>query len=178
MITGWGAHMYDIAQWGMGTDHAGPVEFRCTGEFPDRGLWDVHVGYEGEALYANGVRMTSRAASHGTKFIAEDGWAYVDRGKMECSNPELLRRKATGHEISLYESRDHMENFLTSARQGKDPVCPVEVGHRSNSICVLHHLSMKLNGRKIAWDPVAEVVVGDREAAAMVEVPMRAPWKI
>ena len=178
MITGWGAHMYDTAQWAVGMDDSGPVEISCTGSFPDRGLFDVHVGYEGEALYANGVRMVSRAASHGVRFTAENGWAYVDRGKMECSDPALLRRKPTEDEISLYESRDQMEDFLASARTGKDPICPVEIGHRSNSVCVLHHLSMKLNGRKITWDPQAEEIVGDTEAAAMLNVPTRPQWTI
>ena len=178
MVTGWGAHMYDIAQWAMGTDNTGPIEVACKGEFPDRGLFDVHVGYEGEALYANGVRMTSRAAAHGVRFITEKGWVYVDRGKSECSNPDLLLREPGEGEVSLYSSRDHMENFLSSAREGKEPITPAEVGHRSNTICVLHHHSMKLGGRKIKWDPVTETIVGDSEAAALLEVPMRAPWSI
>ena len=47
MITGWGAHMYDIAQWGLGTDmDSGPVEMEATAEFPDRGLFDVHTNFE------------------------------------------------------------------------------------------------------------------------------------
>lgn len=178
MITGWGSHMYDTAQWAIGMDDSGPVEVNCVGEFPDRGLWDVHVGYEGEAFYENGVRMISSAGAPGVRFTTEDGWAYVTRGKMECSDPTLLRRKPTDDEISLYESRNQMEDFLLSARAGKDPICPVEIGHRSNTICVLHHISMKLDGRKIKWDPVKEEIVGDNEAAAMIDVPMRSPWTI
>jgi hypothetical protein len=179
MITGWGSHMYDIAQWAMGTDKdSGPVEFACTGEFPDRGLFDVHVGYQGEALYANGVRMLSRNGSPGVKFTMDNGWAYCARGKMDCSDPSLLRRKTADDEVKLYHSDGHMEDFLISIRQGKDPICPVEVGHRSNSICVLHHLSMKANGRRFKWDPVKEKPVGDKEIASMMHLPMRAPWKI
>ena len=71
-----------------------------------------------------------------------------------------------------------MANYLTSAHSGKEPICPVEVGHRSNSVCVLHHLSMKLGGRKIKWNPKKEVPIGDDEAAERINVPMRAPWTV
>ncbi|MGA0845399.1 MAG: Gfo/Idh/MocA family protein [Luteolibacter sp.] len=155
MVTGWGAHMFDIAQWGIGCDaDSGPVEVTCNGEFPDRGIFDVHVGFQGSARYANGVMLSSKNGNPGVKFIMEDGWAYCNRGKMDCSNKELLRRKPTSSEVQLAESRDHMLDFLTAAREGRDPVAPVEVGHRSNSLCILHHISMKLGGRTLQWDPV------------------------
>ncbi|MCH7226993.1 Gfo/Idh/MocA family protein [Haloferula sp. A504] len=179
MITGWGSHMYDIAQWANGSDvDSGPTEIQATGEFPDRGLFDVHVGYQGDALYDNGVVLTSRNGSPGVKFITEDGWAYCSRGKMDCSDKELLRRQPTDGETKLYTSQNHMGDFLSSARDGSDPICPVEVGHRSNSVCVLHHLSMKLDGRKLKWDPVKEQIIGDDEANAKLQVPMRKPYEI
>ena len=179
MITGWGSHMYDIAQWANGTDvDSGPTTIQAKGEFPDRGLFNVHVGYEGEAVYDNGVIMSSRNGNPGVRFITEDGWAYCERGKMDCSDKDLLRRKPGEDEIKLYHSTNHMENFLTSAREGKDPVCPVEVGHRSNSVCVLHHLSMKLGGRKLNWDPAKEEIIGDSEANDLLQVPMREPYTI
>ena len=175
MITGWGSHMYDIAQWGIGDDHF-PVEFHATGEFPDRGHFNVHVDYQGEARYSNGVVMTSGNGRAGVRFITENGWAYVTRGRMECSDPELLRRQPTDDEIQLYTSSNHMGDFLSSVHQGKDPVCPVEIGHRSNAICVLHHLSMKLGGRKLEWDAEKEVITNDAEAHARLTIPMREPY--
>ncbi len=179
MITGWGSHMYDIAQWGVGVDHdSGPVEISATGEFPDRGLFNVHVGYQGEARYANGVRMTSSNGDAGVKFITEEGWAYCARGKMDCSHQELLRRQPTENEVQLYESKNHMGDFIQSAREGSDPICPVEVGHRSNTICVLHHLSMKLGGRRIKWDPERERVIDDPEVENMIQVPLRKPYQL
>lgn len=179
MITGWGAHMYDIAQWGIGNDtELGPIAVSCKGEFPDRGGFDVHVGYSGTAEYANGVNVVSSNGSAGVKFIMEDGWAYCARGKMDCSNKELLRRKPTDSEVRLYESSDHMLDFLTSAHNGTDPVCPVEVGHRSNTVCVLHHISMKLGGRTLKWDPVSETILDDPAATAMLDLPSRKPWSL
>jgi len=179
MITGWGSHMYDIAQWGLGTDmDSGPVEISAKGQFPDRGIFNVHVDYEGEARYENGVILRSRNGSAGVTFKMEKGEARCWRGGMTCSDPELLRRKPSDGEISLYESKWHEYDFLQAAREGRDGVCPVEGGHRTNTICVLHHLSMKLGGRKLQWDPNAEQIVGDDEAAKMMHAPMRGDWKL
>jgi predicted dehydrogenase len=168
MVTGWGAHTYDIAQWGLGTDFdSGPVEISAKGEFPDRGLFDVHTSYTGEALYANGVVMRSGSGKTGsTRFIGSDGWLYVERGKFEASDPALLRERPEGG-VELATSASHMGNFLDSLRSGKDPIAPVEVGHRSNTVSILHHIAMKL-GRKIKWNPATEEIVGDPAAAAML----------
>lgn len=168
MITGWGAHTYDIAQWGLGTDFdSGPTEIFAKGEFPDRGAFDVHTSYTGEALYANGVVMKSGSGKDGsTRFVGSDGWLYVERGKFEASNPALLREKMEGG-IQLVTSGNHMGNFLECLRNGKDPVAPVEVGHRSNTVSLLHHISMKL-GRKIKWNPATEEIIDDPAAAAML----------
>jgi hypothetical protein len=37
-------------------------------------------------------------------------------------------------------------------------------------------MSLRLGGRTIHWDPEKEVVVGDKEAAAMCSKSYRAPW--
>lgn len=168
MITGWGAHTYDIAQWALGLDHdSGPVEVRAQGEFPERGLFDVHTGYHAEARYANGVVLRSRNGEDGTtRFIGSDGWLYVRRGKFEASNPEILRERPQGG-IELATSGNHMGDFLDCLRSGKEPIAPVEVGHRSNTVCLLHHISMKL-GRAVHWNPEREQFVDDAEATAMM----------
>jgi len=163
----------------MGTDKdSGPIEIMSNGIFPDRGLWDVHTAYFGEAYYENGVKMTSRNGKPGVRFIMENGWAYCARGEFDCSDKQLLRRQPTGDEVSVYHSTNHMADFLDSIHTNTDPACPVEVGHRSNTICVLHHISMKLAGRKIHWDPKRELPIDDNDVEAMLDIPMRKPWRI
>jgi predicted dehydrogenase len=178
MITGWGAHMNDIAQWGNGSDDTGPVEFEGKGDFPDRGLFDVHTTFHVEALYANGVRLVMETGDPaGVRFEGDRGWIFVERGKIEASDPEILREKIGDNEIKLYQSSNHMKNFLECMRSRKEPAAPVEVGHRSNSICVLAHIAMKL-GRKLKWDPKAERFVGDDEANRWLDYSHRAPWTV
>ncbi len=178
MITGWGAHMYDTAQWGIGNDDSsGPVEIKATAEFPERGLFDVHTKFEGEALYANGIVMTSKTGPAGVRFTGEKGWIWVDRGGFKAENPEVLKSKVPENGVHLYKSNDHMLDYLTALREGRDPICPVEVGHRSNTICVLHHIAMKL-GRTLKWDTKKEEFVGDKEANEWLDFKHREPWTV
>lgn len=178
MITGWGAHMYDIAQWGLGADlDSGPVEVEASGQFPDRGLFDVHTTFKGEALYANGVKMMSRTGPAGVKFIGSEGWIWVDRAGFKAHDREIFRKEAGENETRLYRSRDHMADFLNAMRTRKDPICPVEVGHRSNSVCIIHHIAMKL-GRKLKWNPADERFVTDDEANKMLDFRHREGWEV
>jgi len=170
--------MYDIAQWGLGVDaDGGPIEIEATAEFPDRGLFNVHTKYSGKALYADGVVLTSAAGSAGVKFIGDKGWVHVSRGGFKAQPESILREKVPDGGIHLYESKNHMMNLQECMRSRKDPICPVEVGHRSNSVCVLHHIAMKL-GRKLRWDPKAERFINDDEANTMLDYPHRAPWTV
>jgi hypothetical protein len=57
------------------------------------------------------------------------------------------------------------------------PICDVEIGHRSATVCHLGNIACRL-GRKIAWDPGKEQISGDAEAAAMLTRPYRAPWRL
>ncbi len=178
MITGWGAHMFDTAQWGHGSDDTGPVEMLATGEFPDRGLFDVHTTFRAEGRYANGVKLIAQSgAPAGVKFEGDDGWIDVGRSHLKAEPRGILNESIGENELHLYKSRNHMLNFLECMRSNKDPICPVEVGHRSNSICVITHIAMKL-GRKLQWDPQAERFTNDEAANAMLDYEHRDPWKV
>ena len=178
MITGWGAHMNDIAQWGNGPDDAVPVEIEAKGEFPDRGLFDVHTNFHGEALYANGVRLVMETGDPpGVRFEGDLGWIFVNRNELKASDREILRREAGDGGIKLSRSTNHMRNFLDAVRGRKDPVSPVETGHHANTIGVMTHIAMKL-GRKLRWDPRAERFLDDDEANSRLDYPHRRPWTL
>jgi len=177
MITGWGAHMNDIAQWGNGTDESGLTEIEASGEFPDRGLFDVHTTYQAEGKFTNGVKLLQKTGEAGVKFEGDEGWIFVSREKLEASNPELLKGKIPSDGFHLPESKDHMVNFFDSMRSRKDPIAPVEVGHRSNSICLITHAAMKLK-RKLRWDPKTQLFIEDDEANALLDYKHREPWTL
>ncbi len=178
MITNWGAHMVDIAQWGNGTEDTGPVEIEGKGEFPDRGLFDVHTTFHVEAKYANGIPLVIETGDPpGVRFEGGAGWIHVTRDKIEASDRAILRQKTGDGGVKLPVSTNHMKNFLESMRSRRDPVAPVEAGHRSNTICVMAHIAMKL-GRRLRWDPAAERFIGDDEANGWLDYPHRRPWTI
>ena len=178
MITGWGSHMNDIAQWGNGSEESGPVEIAATAEFLDRGLFNVHTIFHSYSTYANGVKLIQDTGSPaGVRFEGEGGWIFVQRGKIEASARSILQEEIGEDETKLYVSTNHMKNFLECMRSRKDPIAPVEIGHRSNSVCVLTHTAMKL-GRKLHWDPQAERFVNDDDANRLLDYTHRKPWTI
>jgi len=189
MITGWGSHHIDSAHWAMDTEYTGPLEISGWAEFPQSGLWNVHGKFETEALYANGVKMVvNNEFPNGIKYEGTEGWIFVTRGNytatssdpvsneekkpLEASDPKILTSVIGPNEIRLYESTDHHGNWLDCVKSRKAPIAPIEVGHRSCSACLLHHIAMKLK-RKIYWDPEKEMFKNDDEANAMLSRPQR-----
>lgn len=179
MITGWGSHMNDIAQWGHGGDaDGGPVEMTASAEFPQRGLFDVHTKFQATGRYADGVELVQQTGEPaGVRFEGSEGWIFVQRGKLEASAKELLEEPLGADALRLPVSTDHYRNWLQCARSGEDPICPVEVGHRSNTVCIVTHIAMQL-GRTLRWDPRAERFVGDDAANALLDYEHRAPWTL
>jgi predicted dehydrogenase len=177
MLTGWGTHHVDIAQWGMDTELTGPIEVEGTGVFPTDGLWDVHGKFHLECKYANGLRMTIQDGPDGIRFEGTDGWVFVDRSRLDAEPKRLLKEEIGAAEIHLYRSNDHKQNFLDCVRSRAEPIAAAEIGHRSATVCHLANIVMLL-GRALKWDPAAERFIGDSEADTLLARPMRAPWRI
>lgn len=178
MITGWGSHMFDIAQWGHGSDDTGLVEVEASAEFPDRGLFDVHTTFRAQGRYADGVVLIARTGEPaGVRFEGDRGWLDVGRSHLTANPPDILDEPLGSGHIQLAQSDHHMSNFLQSMRTRHEPTCPVHVGHRSNTICVIMHIAMKL-GRKLQWDPQGERFIGDQTANDMLDYTHREPWSL
>jgi predicted dehydrogenase len=177
MMTGWGSHHIDIAQWGLGTERTGPIEIEGRGEFPSNGLWDVHGKFRVECRYADGIRMIIDDGPNGVRFEGTEGWVFVTRGSMDAEPKSLLKETLGPGEVHLVKSVNHQENFIACVRSRQDPVANVEAGHRSATICHLGNIAMLLE-RKLRWDPVKELFVGDEEANRLLDRPKREPWQI
>jgi predicted dehydrogenase len=177
--TNFGCHSHNIAHWGMGMDLSGPVEVEDLGaEFPEKGdLFDTATKIAFRARYANDVTLECRTdpRSSGATWYGTDGWVRVVRNTLESSPATLKDSKIGPNELHLPVSANHYRNFLDAVKSRKDPIEPVEVGHRTASLCHLGNIAMVLH-RKIRWDPVKEDILGDAAAAKMLSRPMRSPW--
>lgn len=179
-VTDWGGHHPDCAQWGMGTEMTGPVEIRnAKGTFPQDPLWNTATEYSFEAVYEGGVTMViSNKGRMGVTFVGSEGTVYANRGEYE-TDPGSLKDTVIGpDEVHLYRSDDHFRNFIDCVVSRGPTAAPVEVAHRSITICHLGNIAMRLGRERLRWDPRTERIVGDDEANAMLGRPCRDPWKL
>jgi len=179
-VTNFGAHSNDVAQWAMGTDLSGPIEVEDLGaEWPPKGsLFTAATKVHFRAKYASGVELECRTQKpgFGARFEGTDGWVDVSY-KITYSDPSLKDVTFGPNEVHLYESENHYRHFLDCVKSRKEPAAPVEIGHRSASLCHLGNIAMLLK-RKVHWDPDREQFIGDDEASKMLTRPMRAPWAL
>ena len=111
-------------------------------------------------------------------FVGEKGTIHVKRGAMtvtlggeKIADPYKL---ATG-DTKLTVSTNHHQNWIDCVKSRTLPICDVEIGHRSATVCHLGNIAIR-TGRKISWDAKAEQIVGDKDANAMLMKPYRKPW--
>lgn len=190
-LTDWGAHHNDIALWAIGLDGPVQIEGRVLVE-PVPGGYTAPSEYEVTYTYANGVRhlvkttrddnifggvVNPKGQRHGLRFEGTEGWIWVTRGDLQASREEILNTPLPEGSPRLEVSSDHMANFFQGVRSRRDPICHVQVGHRSASVCHLGLIALRL-GRRLQWDPQQERFVGEgaQEANAYLARPMRKPY--
>jgi predicted dehydrogenase len=180
MLTDWGGHHPDCAHWGMSADDSGPVEIRnAKGVYPPDELWDTASEFYFEAVYADGVKMIiSNKEPGGVTWEGTDGWVWANRGSHKASSEEILESEIGPDEIHLYPSDDHYRTFIDCVLSRSETPAPVEAAHRSITVCHLGNIAMRLGRESLRWDPVAERILGDDEANAMLSRPYREPWSL
>lgn len=171
--TDWGAHMFDIAQWGLQMDESGPVEISPIGDGTE------YITFK----YADGTVLTTEPFNErltkGVKFIGTDGWIEVSREHYLASDDELLPIPQEG-DTGPYETKiPHQLNFIVAVQQRIDPIVPVETGHRSCTVCTLGNIACELK-RTLKWDPETETFVDDEDGAATAKLhyKYRDGWKL
>jgi predicted dehydrogenase len=188
MITNWGSHHVDIAQWALGHELGGPLAVEARAEFMGDDLWTVHRTYHVELEYAGGVRVVlDDQFEVGLRFDGDEGSLFCTRGSatatssdpnappapssapddaLRASDPRLLAPLPDGA-TRLPPSRNHYQDWLEAIRDGRDPVAPIDQAARSLETCYVSWVAMKL-GRKLRWDPARERFLDDDAANAML----------
>lgn len=166
-MTDWGAHMFDIAQWALGMDDSGPTEI-----IPPDGKDYPVLTYR----YDSGVTMVREDFGKGNAIRFEGSDGVIEVSRQFLNVPENLKnQQIKENEIHLYKSRDHYRDWLNAIRQRSMPICDVEVGHRTATVCNIGNIAYELN-RPLRWNPRKEKFKKDREANKMLARKDRDFW--
>lgn len=175
-MTNFGAHHFDIAQWALDMDDSGPIATEGTATFHPEKLHEVTESFRITHTYSNGTKLIAGQQQKdipiGCTFIGDLGKIEVTRGKINANPKEILDANRS---VKLYTSDDHHKNWLDCIKTREKPICDVEIGHRSATVCHLGSIVCRL-GRGIQWDPKTEQILNDTEAQAMTDRPYRKPW--
>jgi predicted dehydrogenase len=191
MVTDWGAHHLDIAQWGLGTDDSGPVEV-LPPEKPGakRGA---------KLVYANGV-FVEHKDGFGAHFYGTEGEVKVNRGrfvflrgektiasftnrkeerKTSCAAQVQVAERAflKDAKIRLYDSKNHLSDFMQCVAARTKPITSEQVGGRSAICCHLMNLAY-YHSQKIQWDPKTFTFVGGAGDSKWLTRDYRSPWSV
>jgi predicted dehydrogenase len=161
-MTDWGAHHFDIAQWGLGMDESGPVEI-----VPPHGE-ERKVKY----IYADGTEVVHGGRS-GITFFGTEGELFVNRGKLESKPEAIIKQPISDNQIHLYKSpggghAGHRQDWVNCVLSRQQPCCPIEIGARTVAVCHLGNIAYlhaeELAGKSLKWDPVKWQFEGNDEA--------------
>jgi len=164
-MTDWGAHMFDIAQWALDMDSKGPVSIIPPGdkEYP-------FLTYK----YENGIIMTHEnfGITNAVQFNGTEGQIEVQRGKITTTPASLATKIIGDNEKKVYHSENHYQDFLTAVQNRTKPICDVETGHRTATVCNIGNMAYSLH-RPLHWDYKTEMFINDNEANNLKERKMR-----
>ncbi len=191
MITNWGTHFCDIAQWAHGTERTGPIEVEGTGVWPPAGrLWNVlkslEVTYrfpDGATMHYENTRNPAVSGAIGTptayvKLQGTKGWIYAAFGPQNgpelAAEPKSLLDEKLGPTETHFPLKSDKQDFIDAVRSGGRTLEDEEVGHRTTSLCHLGHIAIHMR-QKLVWDPKQERFSGNAAANAYLDKPIHAP---
>jgi myo-inositol 2-dehydrogenase/D-chiro-inositol 1-dehydrogenase len=176
MITNWGAHLIDIALWGMKKEYELPVTADGTGTF-DRGIWNTINAFEVNYEYADGLKMKYSIDVPFVKFIGKDGWIRIEyyNYKLTASNDKILNFEPGSSDISLKNTLTDKADFLQSIESGNPTMEPLEVGNNVYMLTMMGLISATL-GSEVTYNQNAGKFVNDNAANAMLTRPFREKW--
>jgi predicted dehydrogenase len=188
MITNWGTHFWDIAQWCTDTERTGPVEISGWGRWPKAGpLWNVLKRFEvtyrmadGTPLYFENTRDPKISGAQGqcqayVKVEGSKGWIYGSFGpqKLLAEPASILDTKTRASEPPLPLKSDK-QDFIDAIQTGGKTLEDEEVAHRTTSLCHLGHIAIHCE-QQLQWDPAGEQFLNSDAANAYLDKPILSP---
>ena len=121
-------------------------------EFPPEGsLFNTAEYTHFRCEYANGIVLDCFTAEPAMRMVFEgtEGMLRIDsEGENFVTIPEKLKAVKLGpNDVRLGTATDHQRDFLDCVKSRQDPSAPVEVGHRSATVCHLGNIVLRLGAR-------------------------------
>ena len=113
----------------------------------------------------------------GAIIAGEKGKIEIFRGRFKSNPPEIAEEFANGLKDGKYKDDNHRHNWLKCIKTREKPIADVEIGHRSATVCHLCNIA-RWAGRKLRWNPVDEVFVGDADANKYLDRTRRKGYEI
>jgi predicted dehydrogenase len=184
-VTNFGAHSLDIAQWALGRDDSGPTRVEhMYADYPtDGSLFNTPTFSSFRCRYDDGIELECATAEPAVRAIFEgtEGMLRIDaKGENFVTIPERIKNvELRSDDIRLGTANDHQRSFLDAVKSREEPTAPVEVGHRSATVCHLGNIAMRLR-TSLHWEPERERFVGrgSDEANRLVARTARSPWNV
>lgn len=194
-FTDWGAHHVDIATWAIGQDKEGmgPTEIDGTdAKHPvpyEKGYATVDDKYNTshdfavKCKFGDTTMIVTSRGDNGVTFEGTKGRIFVSRGKIAGKPIEENWDKDAYTDADVQklfkgkQHEGHKANFFRCIREGGLPVSDVFSHVQAMGTCHLSAIAARL-GRVIKWDPKAEKIVGDEEAAKLFAREQRKGFEI
>ena len=175
MITNWGAHLNDIALWGIKKEYELPVTIEGSGTF-DHGIWNTINAFEIDYEYADGLKLKYRIDTPFVKFYGTDGWIRMDYpNELKVSDQKILDFKPGKGDISYENTLSDKADFVRMIETGKQSLEPLEVGYNVYLLTYMGLISATLQ-RKIHWNQKTHQFSNDNAANAMLARSFREKW--
>lgn len=173
-VSDMGGHIFNSIVGAIDKGRTTPVEIEADAPPADEQV--VGIWYTGRIKYADGttlvldsgLRPNATPASQKNVYIeGPAGVLYLDKSGPRTDPPWLLDALAGVQ----------LPGPIPSTHSIPDPVERVIHAHRTISLVHLFNIAIRM-GRPIRFDPHREEIVGDDQANALINQPMRAPWHL
>ena len=129
--------------------------------------------------YGNDIEVIHQdfCRGYGVRFIGSEGTMDVSRGFIDSKPENIVKLEFNNEDLKLYQSKNHLLDWVTSIKNGTEPICHAEIGHRSASVCHLSNIAYELR-EELHWDPINESFIDNKKANLMRSKIYRNPYLV
>ena len=168
----WSPHHYDIIQWTLDPDPAGPIDV----EYDKND--NVHYHYaNGVVVHSTAYPGESVGGDGGACFVGTEGRIAVDRAHLVSTPGSILKQALRPEDSRVVHATSHSGNFLECIRTRRATVCSPPVAVYTMNAILVGGICLALK-RAVTWDPVKGEFPGDQEANRLLSYSARPPWRI